>query len=205
MRDVSRRPELRQARARRTRDNVLDAALRRFATDGFRGASVAGIASDAGVTDAGLLYHFPTKEELLLAVLKQHNMREWRLLGELYGDGGLDFLRRLAGWGEVMEQDENFTSLHLILSAEHLLDDSKVNEYFRQRYDRGIGALTWVFATAKQKGEIREDVDAEAEARALYAVMDGSRLQYFYTDGRASMATIIRRYVNDLIDRATRL
>lgn len=51
-----------------TRERLLAAAMRRFATDGFEGASVRAIAADAGVA-TGLLYaHFDSKDTLLLAL-----------------------------------------------------------------------------------------------------------------------------------------
>ncbi len=51
-----------------TRERLLAAAMRRFATDGYESASVRAIAADAGVA-TGLLYaHFDSKDTLLLAL-----------------------------------------------------------------------------------------------------------------------------------------
>lgn len=51
----------------RTRQAVLEAAERLLAERGTR-VSVAEIAADAGVSKSGLLHHFPSKDEMLLAV-----------------------------------------------------------------------------------------------------------------------------------------
>lgn len=50
---------------------ILDAALEVFSTHGFRGATVDGIATLAGMTKPNLLYYFRRKEDIYLAVLRR--------------------------------------------------------------------------------------------------------------------------------------
>jgi AcrR family transcriptional regulator len=57
------------ARARPTRDRILDTALDRFGTRGFDGVSLDDIAAEVGVTKQTVLYWFPSKDVLLGAVL----------------------------------------------------------------------------------------------------------------------------------------
>ena len=54
-----------------TRQQLLDAALHLFATRGFYGASLAGIADELGLTKQALLHHFGTKEKLYGEILSQ--------------------------------------------------------------------------------------------------------------------------------------
>src|ERR1044071_2948561 len=61
------------ARSGAARQRVLDSALRAIAANGFHGSSLANIAADAGLTTAGLLHHFPSKEQLLVAVLAERD------------------------------------------------------------------------------------------------------------------------------------
>ncbi len=51
----------------RTRERVVDAALSAFGTRGYDATSLDEVAAEVGVTKQAILYHFPTKEELLLA------------------------------------------------------------------------------------------------------------------------------------------
>ncbi len=53
--------------AARTKDRVLDAALSAFGTKGYDSTSLDDVAAEVGVTKQAILYHFPTKEELLRA------------------------------------------------------------------------------------------------------------------------------------------
>lgn len=58
------------------RAQILDAALNRFGRDGYRRTSLARVAEDAGITDAGLLHHFRDKQQLLLAVVEYWFQRQ---------------------------------------------------------------------------------------------------------------------------------
>src|SRR6202451_498265 len=56
-------------RATHTRDRVLQVAQALFAERGYRGTSLRGIAKRIGIKAASLLHHFPSKQQLYLAVL----------------------------------------------------------------------------------------------------------------------------------------
>ena len=63
------------ARGRARRDQLLDVALEPFAAKGYRGASLSAIAEQVGLSEPGLLHHFPTKVALLEATLEHHQTR----------------------------------------------------------------------------------------------------------------------------------
>ena len=52
-----------------TRQRILEAAGRRFKQDGFDGAGVAAVMSDAGLTNGAFYAHFASKEDLVANVL----------------------------------------------------------------------------------------------------------------------------------------
>ena len=53
-----------------TRTEILAAAERLFARDGFRGVSVRDITAEAGANIAAAHYHFGSKDELLLEIFR---------------------------------------------------------------------------------------------------------------------------------------
>ncbi len=53
------------------RDAILQAGLSEFSKYGVHGATLENIADIAGVSKTNLLYHFPSKDALYIAVLKQ--------------------------------------------------------------------------------------------------------------------------------------
>ena len=61
-------PALRAPRSDNRLPLILDAAARRFRTQGFDGTSVRDIVRDVGMLPGSLYYHFAAKEDLLAAV-----------------------------------------------------------------------------------------------------------------------------------------
>jgi AcrR family transcriptional regulator len=66
-------------KSRRTRARILAAATRLFAEIGYHAAANALIAEAAGITRGAMLYHFPSREDLLEAVV-EHLQAEWLAL-----------------------------------------------------------------------------------------------------------------------------
>jgi len=57
------------------RQQLIEIALHLFATRGFRGATTKAIADAAGVSEAMIFRHFPTKNDLYLAIIQEKTSR----------------------------------------------------------------------------------------------------------------------------------
>ncbi len=57
-----------------TRDRLIDTAMELFHSQGYQATGVAQILKKAGVNSGSLYYFFPTKEDLLLAVLDKYKL-----------------------------------------------------------------------------------------------------------------------------------
>src|SRR5262249_49582257 len=67
----------RQASASKTTvDNIVVAATELFGARGLRGTTIAAIAREVGLTDAGVLHHFPTKFAIIEAALERGLQQE---------------------------------------------------------------------------------------------------------------------------------
>lgn len=71
MTSVRRKPK--QARAIQTRENVLHAAGVKFAAGGYSATTVAAVAKEANVALGTLLFHFPYKTDLGIAVYEKRD------------------------------------------------------------------------------------------------------------------------------------
>lgn len=58
------------------RHRILEAAIRVIHRDGVTGVTFDSVAAEAGVTRGGMMYHFPSREALLLAI-HQHLADQW--------------------------------------------------------------------------------------------------------------------------------
>jgi len=178
----------------------VTAALRLFAARGFRGTSIAAVASEVGLTDAGVLHHFPTKRALLASVLERSTLDSLADAREVFAPGGVEALRRLAEWGTVMERQPHQTGLEITLGAESLDADADLHEFFRTRYRTLQRWLRRAIETGIERQELRADTDARAESTSLIAFLDGIRLQWYF-GAVDSLADEVRAHVLHVIDR----
>jgi AcrR family transcriptional regulator len=165
------------ADGRATRDEVIQAAIRAFAERGYRSASMNAIAAEVGITRQGLLYHFPSKDDLLLAVIAQRDEEEGAELPqqierhESLSDIIQAALQRHAAEGETVAR------LFTVLAAESIDPQHPAHDYFVDRYRRGRELVTELIASEQAQGRITSAMPPEQLAIALLALMDGLQLQ----------------------------
>jgi len=77
-------------RRQETRDEVLAAASRVFARNGFHGTSLDAISDEAGFSRGAVYYNFADKEELFLELLDRRCAERARDIRAVFGTGGDD-------------------------------------------------------------------------------------------------------------------
>jgi AcrR family transcriptional regulator len=180
---------------------IVDAAIELFGSRGFKGTTIAAIAERVGLTDAGVLHHFPTKSVLIEAALERGLLLQTTRMRELLEPGGLEAFRRMRVWGSIVEESPELTSLQIVMSTEGIASDSPVRDYVQQRYENLHDLIVGLIRQGVDRGEIRPDVDADWEASALVAYLDGIRLQLFYSGNRLSLEAAVQRYFDLLVER----
>ena len=176
----------RQPRENRRRE-IIQTAFEVFSERGFRGASVDQVAQRVGLTKAGVLHYFSSKEALLVAVLQERD-RESASIGARWDDSADPLHSRLAGLREVVVQNTSQRGLvqaFTVLSAESVTEGHPAQDYFRQRYEYGRQRLAEV---AKTAGPQLSDVDALRAASLVLAMMDGLQLQWLLDPDEVDMA-----------------
>lgn len=191
--------ELRPARGDETRRRILEAAMALYARRGVKGTGLAAIGQAAGVTHAGVLYHFGSSRRLLLAVLDERDRRFWRETAQDWeGRGGLDALRqmpRLARWNR---DNWELAKLFTVLEAENLDADDEAHAYFLERRRRVCGRVRRAIEEGQRRGEVRADVDATVKADEAVAFMDGAQLNAML-DPKVDLVAIFESYAAALV------
>ena len=150
-----------QARAQ-TVEKLIEAAGRVVARNGFGAASVDQIAAEAGYSRGAFYWNFPSKEVILLELLRRHMDAEMAEIGALVeaAESPSNFAGRVGLWAESFHADANWA----LLSAELELFAVR-NADFAERYEelqarhRAILAelLTQLFAKAGSELPMRAD------------------------------------------------
>ncbi|WP_443075993.1 TetR family transcriptional regulator C-terminal domain-containing protein [Streptomyces sp. NBC_01716] len=184
--------------ARQRREEILRIAMETFAARGYNNASLAEIADRAGLTQAGVLHYFRSKELLLTSVLELRDQTDIEQLGP-DRPRGLAFLRHLIDTSRRNAEREGIVRLYAVLSAESVTENHPAQEYFRDRYTGLRAFVADALREAAEVGEAREDLDVENVANAIIAVMDGLQVQWLLSPGSVDMAASTERVVSSLL------
>jgi TetR/AcrR family transcriptional regulator, transcriptional repressor for nem operon len=175
---------LTQPRAVATRDRIIGEARRLFALKGYQATKLEEILRAAQVTSGGFFHHFPSKEELGLAVLRTHMERRGALLDEL--ERGLPpaapedplypVFRRLDALLEMLRRREDSSGGCVIGNLCTELSDTHPG--FRRQLAACFDEMAREFRphldrAARHCGAERA-VDTAALARYIVAVLEGS-------------------------------
>ena len=152
------------------RQELLDAAVRVFARNGFRAARVGDIAGEAGVAH-GLLYHyFRSKDEVLETIFRD----TWRLLvaeTERIEASGAPLPEQLGRFARVYLGSWLATPELIGVLVREIARSPQVGETVDE-----IGgvfrALARMIDAARERGEVRVDCDATLAAWAVYGALE---------------------------------
>lgn len=188
------RPRTRLPAARR-RAQLLDAATALVAAHGYRGVALQDVADACGITVAGLLYHFPSKDELLVAVLEHRDATDARALARRLDlpEGDDPFTApppagtTLAGYCQALvdinADHREVVRLYTVLETESLDPQHPAHDYFERRQRRALASFAAL---------ARDVPDPAGLARHVLALMDGLQVQWLRdpdVDLRAAWAT----------------
>ncbi len=176
--------------------------MEEFAENGYRGASLARIAERAELSQAGLLHHFHTKEELLAATLDLRDEMDLELFTDTAGRP-LTGLAAIETLGDLVERNQRLpelVQLFTVLSAESVTADHPAHDWARSRYRRVRQYIADGIRGGISAGEFRSDVDPEAHAFRLVAMMDGLQQQWLVDDAAVDMAAVFGVYLREMLD-----
>jgi AcrR family transcriptional regulator len=113
----------------RANARIVDVAARLITRNGARGTSLNDIATEAGVSQAGQLYHFGTKEALLNAVLDRHQVFTDDWLWGSGPDAGLKILQIIADYMASWPDQPQGASVYNILGMNTVVLAENVSEH----------------------------------------------------------------------------
>jgi AcrR family transcriptional regulator len=160
---------LREEQAALRRAQILEAALGLFARQGFDGTSTKQIAQSAGIAEGLIFHYFPTKAQLLTAVLETHHSFAGELgalLAEAADQPASVVLTRLAaGWFGTLRREAAITAV-LFSTAQ---TNPEVGAALRALIAEGIARLAAYLQRRVQAGELRADLPVESGAHMFFA------------------------------------
>ena len=167
----------RPATAERRRD-ILRAALEIFGAKGYHNGPLAEIAEQVGMTHAGILHHFGSKDRLLVEVLRYRDESDVEAIEGQHIPDGTALFAHLVRTAFMNEARPGIVQAYAVLSAESVTEDNPGRPWFEERYRvlRREVATAFRIMCAEQGVESSDAVDAAAAS--ILAVMDGLQVQW---------------------------
>ncbi len=131
------------------KDAILDAAEKVIARGGLSRLTLEGVATEAGISKGGLLYHFSSKKDLILCVVERYNQRleEKRLqIRETLPDTpGRDFKSYL-----LARLNDTVSKRMTVSKMVGMIEDAELREYLTESKKRELKALGEFGANAEK-------------------------------------------------------
>jgi len=180
------------------REDIITTAVAVYAEAGYHGSSLREIARRVGITHAGLLYYFPSKESLLAAVLERRDAEDTER-EHLAVPPGREALAHLVALAEHNVRHPGIVDVYARLAAEAVAADHPAHAYFERHYRMARGYAADSFRVLAERGELRAGVDPEIAGLNLVALMDGLQVQWLSNGGAVDLVGALRHHLQDLL------
>lgn len=173
-------------------EQIVSAAGDAFARGGYRSTGLREIAADLGLSHGAVLYHFPSKTELLTAVLGARDQDD--SLPWAWDETPLDYLNGMYLQALHNEQHPGLTRLFATLVTEATDATHPAHDFFEARYLAFHSELRDALTA-----EARAGIDPDATAWELIAFWEGLGLRSFYRADRMPLAERLRSHLNTVL------
>jgi AcrR family transcriptional regulator len=186
------------------REEILSAALDLIARHGYRGTSVKAIAESAGLSPAGVLHHFGSKERLFVEVLRRRDQLDTARSQADAASTGASPLHPLDHYAALLDSNAGVPGLVELYSAlvvEAADPSHEAHEFFTERRVEGQRLLTGAVRRMQEAGTLTSRIDAGVLATALHALGDGLQTLWLIdpeVDMGGTVAALLRALRTDL-------
>ncbi|MHB0776027.1 TetR/AcrR family transcriptional regulator [Halomonas sp. WWR20] len=182
---------------------VLNAAVVQFARHGYEGASLAGIAADAGIRKASLYSHVKNKDALFLAVFDDALQAEARFARACF-EAPEQALPGQHYCESLLARYADSDHFRFLLRTAYIPPESLFHET-QEGYEVYIQQLLADFTAALRRhvGGALSDQDAEVMGHAYLGMVDSLHVALIYVGQARFEARLnaLKRLMNDSIER----
>ncbi len=150
------------------RQRILSVAEKLLARNGWRNTSLAQIAREVGVTPAGLLHHFESKEQLLNAVLDARDHDD-----DTHADRSGDLAEEIKRVAERFVRAPELVGTFTVLLVENIQPDAPLHDRLLKRQQAARDIVADIITRGQLSGRYRSDFDPATKAVEILAFING--------------------------------
>jgi AcrR family transcriptional regulator len=174
------------------KQRILDVAQRLLTRSGWRNTTLAQIAGEAGVTPAGLLHHFESKEQLLHAVLDARDFDD-----DSHADRKGDLVAEIAQVADRFSRSPELVGTFSVLLVENILPEAPLHDRLLARQRDAIDIVAGGIRRGQAAGRYRTDIDPTVKAVEILAFINGMETTWLL-DPSIPLAEVFKEYAETL-------
>jgi AcrR family transcriptional regulator len=171
---------------------ILEVAERLLARNGWRNTSLAQIAREAGVSPAGLLHHYESKDQLLNAVLDARDDDD-----DEHADRAGDLVTEICKVAERFDRAPELVGTFTVLLIENIHPDAPLHDRLVKRQQAAVGIVTDLIGRAQRAGVYRQDFDPAIKAVEILAFVNGMETAWLLNPS-IPLADVFKGYAETL-------
>lgn len=175
------------------REAILDAAVDLLAEVGYHGMSLRDVARHVGISHPGVIYHFPSKEALLMSVVQRYETQVGFDLDNLEKLDALPVLDTLLEVTSRLNDNPMIIEVECMMMVEASSEIHPAHDHYMRRSERLLSVLKRVWSRLQQDGKVAATEDPTHLAEIHAAVYNGIMIHWLY-DREFDAAEELARY-----------
>jgi AcrR family transcriptional regulator len=171
---------------------IIAVAQQLLVRNGWRSTTLEQIARGAGISPAGLLHHFESKEQLLNAVLDDRDVYD-----DVNADTMGDIPEQVAKAANRFRGAPDLIGMFAIVLVENLDPQTPMRERLLSRYRSSIDMIADGIRLGQDDGRYRTDLDPRVKAMEILAFITGMEMSWLL-DRSISVAEVFQEYSTSL-------
>lgn len=178
----------------KTADQILDLAEMLIQTRGYTAFSYQDIADGIGIRKASIHYHFPSKNDLGVAVIERYSNRFGTALGEIAADESTSSMTMLNHYVEPyirFSKTPDEVCLCGALAGEILALPEDMRQWVDRFFESHQNWLSKILTRGAERGEFVLNAPPEKMARFIFGALQGALLVKRTTGDTSQMRDVI--------------
>jgi AcrR family transcriptional regulator len=174
------------------KQRILAVAQRLLTENGWRSTTLGQIAREAGVTPAGLLHHFESKEQLLHAVLDARDADD-----DANANLAGDIIEEIEKAAERFTRSPHLIGMFAVILVENLDPEAALHKRVLGRYRAAIEVVAEGIRRGQRSGRYRSDIDPDIKAAEVIAFLNGMETSWLL-DPSIPLTEVFAEYTTSL-------
>jgi len=174
------------------KQRILVVAQRLLTQNGWRSTTLGQIAREAGVTPAGLLHHFESKEQLLHAVLDARDADD-----DANANMSGDIVEEIQKAADRFTRSPHLIGMFAVILIENLDPEAALHKRVLNRYRAAVEVVADGIRRGQRSGRYRSDLDPDIKAAEVIAFLNGMETSWLL-DPSIPLTEVFAEYTTSL-------